>query len=471
MIGVIIDNLIILMAGISSMAFSNHVNICLAASGLLMLLVSYEYVSQDEDGQGEQGIRYKEISSQSISPNYKKIRFNLASFLTSCKVLLILLISALSGNILGLLCLVCLDRIRKRLQVFLFILFFTIYDYMQLLASAAIKDASTSSTAINSASINSVSINSISINSASLKAASIWDQIWNPEAFSSIFTSQHLAWSIVRLLFLGLCLQGLFLVKYYGKRKRMNRLETQHKLTMAAVREWHEKKLNQELTKQAYLNEQQARMLERENISRNIHNAVGHSITAAVMTLDAADMLFEKKPEESHKRMLDAKARIQGSLEAIRSAVRVLDQVDAKVSFTDLRKFLDDIVENFVMDTELKVEKFYDFYSDMAELDKSHVEFLTGVLEEALTNGLKHGHATAYMLTVTADSGHVKMMVKDNGHGIFNEENSKQLIDKGFGLKKIQSYVKRVGGKCTFAEEDGFRTEIMLPLEQTREEN
>lgn len=123
MIGVIIDNLIILMAGISSMAFSNHVNICLAASGLLMLLVSYEYVSQDEDGQGEQGIRYKEISSQSIRPNYKKIRFNLASFLTSCKILLILLISALSGNILGLLCLVCLDRIRKRLQVFLFILF------------------------------------------------------------------------------------------------------------------------------------------------------------------------------------------------------------------------------------------------------------------------------------------------------------------------------------------------------------
>lgn len=66
-------------------------------------------------------------------------------------------------------------------------------------------------------------------------------------------------------------------------------------------------------------------VVERENISRNIHNSVGHSITAAIMTLDAADMLYDVNPYEARKRMNDANNRIRVSLESIRRALRVLD--------------------------------------------------------------------------------------------------------------------------------------------------
>ncbi len=65
--------------------------------------------------------------------------------------------------------------------------------------------------------------------------------------------------------------------------------EAEKAVRQSAVGELAEKRLNRELKLKNYLADKNARLEERETISRNIHNSVGHSITAAVMTLDAAD--------------------------------------------------------------------------------------------------------------------------------------------------------------------------------------
>ena len=84
------------------------------------------------------------------------------------------------------------------------------------------------------------------------------------------------------------------------------------------LNEMHEKRLNQELTKQNYLADKNARLVERENISRNIHNSVGHSITAAIMTLDAADMLYDVMVELGNGFM-----ECTGSSEVMRNRMNV----------------------------------------------------------------------------------------------------------------------------------------------------
>ncbi|MBQ7636429.1 MAG: hypothetical protein IJS80_03880 [Lachnospiraceae bacterium] len=191
---------------------------------------------------------------------------------------------------------------------------------------------------------------------------------------------------------------------------------------------------------------------------------MGHSITAAIMTLDAADMLFEKKPEEAHKRMNDAADRIRGSLEAIRSAVRALDDEDTEVSVKDLLCYINNILDEFTMDTDRSVDKIYDLYSDNMTLPKEQVEFLTGALGEMLTNGVKHGGARHFVVALSGDSAHIKLEVKDDGKGIFNESNREELIKNGFGLKKLETYVKRCGGTTCFENNHGFRSVIELPL-------
>ena len=260
------------------------------------------------------------------------------------------------------------------------------------------------------------------------------------------------------------------------------------------INEMHEKRLNRELTIKNYLAEKNARLVERENISRNIHNSVGHSITAAIMTLDAADMLYDVKPDEARKRMNDANERMRGSLESIRRAVRTLDVETGTISAIDLKASMDAIIDEFVMDTEMKVDKIYEmpnkiYVSDADKLSedalpddnagvsgeeedrsveipipREHAEFLTGVLKEFLTNGVKHGNATEYVVLLKGDSAHISLVVKDNGKSDFTPENSRRRIENGFGIKKIISYVERCGGKAAFTNENGFRSEVELPI-------
>ena len=237
-----------------------------------------------------------------------------------------------------------------------------------------------------------------------------------------------------------------------------------NKIAKLSINEMHEKKLNRELAEQNLLIEQNARLVERENISRNIHNSVGHSITAAIMTLDAADMLYEVKPDEARKRMNDANERIRGSLESIRRAVRALDDTGAPLEITDLISNFDTIIENFVMDSRIKVDKVYKTENVGSKISHENAEFLTGALEEFLTNGLKHGGANEYYVLLEGDSAHIRLVVKDNGENDFNEANREIKIKNGFGLKKIEQYVKRYGGKCSFENEGGFRSIVELPL-------
>ena len=277
-------------------------------------------------------------------------------------------------------------------------------------------------------------------------------------------SGQLLAETFLPALAVGLGVVALLSLKQVlGLAERNHRMERE-RLRQSTVSEMHEKKLNRQLAQQSYLADKNARLTERENISRNIHNSVGHSITAAIMTLDAADMLYDTKPEEARKRMNDANERIRGSLESIRRAVRTLDQESADVPLTDLIAGMDSIIDEFVMDTERVCNRVYDTFPEGMQLPHEHLEFLTGVLQELLTNGVKHGQADTFLVTLSGDSAHIRLTVKDNGHSDYGAENEKQRLAQGFGLKKIRSYAERCGGLAEFSNEDGFRSVVELPL-------
>ena len=238
----------------------------------------------------------------------------------------------------------------------------------------------------------------------------------------------------------------------------------EERLIKTSLSEMKERRINRELSRQSYEIDRNARLLERETISRNIHNSVGHTITAAIMTLDAADMLYETKPEEARRRMNDANERIRGSLDSIRSAVRALDEESRQLPIADLERYLRNAAEDFTMDTERTVDVVVDCYATDITVPKEHVEFLTGVLQEALTNGVKHGGAMHYTVTLSADSAHVRLRVRDDGKSDFDDAVRDRRLETGFGLRKILSYAERCGGTACFENDGGFCTEVELPL-------
>ncbi|MCR5829792.1 MAG: hypothetical protein K6F93_05495, partial [Lachnospiraceae bacterium] len=264
--------------------------------------------------------------------------------------------------------------------------------------------------------------------------------------FAEGLNLHSLAICLFGVLLLSTSSMLILLLEHIAKKEEQNRRLHEESIKAASLGEMHEMQRNSELMLENYYEHKNAMLVERENISRNIHNSVGHSITAAIMTLEAADMLFEQKPEEAHKRMNDAAGRIRGSLESIRTAVRALDSEDEDVSVSDLLCYTENIINEFVTDTDRSCDRVNDIYSETLMLPKEHAQFLSSALGELLTNGVKHGAATHFVVKIVADSSHIRLEVTDNGHTDFSEDNCEERIENGFGLKKLASYAKRCGG-------------------------
>lgn len=327
---------------------------------------------------------------------------------------------------------------------------------------------------------------------------------WCAERLSGLEASALVSnFSMPLLLLNVLVLQGISVILLAFEILLEKYAQVQNKyseiVTVSALNELYEKKLNRELVIKNYLSEKNARMEERENISRNIHNSVGHSITAAIMTLDAADMIFEENPELAREKMHVAAERIRTGLESIRHAVRVLDKASENISYEDFISDLNSIIDNFAMDTNIRIRTDYSCFAEEIMIPHEQAEFLTGALQELLTNGVKHGRADIFTVTLVSDSSHLQMSVADNGVGIggvesageesadekfyneksanekfagekFNDEKfdrekiEEKLINSGFGLKKIASYVSRCGGSTEIDLKNGFRFKITLPI-------
>lgn len=299
-----------------------------------------------------------------------------------------------------------------------------------------------------------------------------WPQIFLPAfvfCMLQVVGEIPLPWIIVWALILigiagGLYLAEGLVIGYLSARNKNDK-----SVSISAVNEMYEKKLNQELMIKNYLTDKNARLEERETISRNIHNSVGHSITAAIMTLDAADLLFEKDPAQAREKLNAANRRIRSGLDTIRHAVRVLDEDNDYISVGDFLQELNDLTDGFVMDTTVQVDQDYADLPGTLQVPREHTEFLTGAVQELLTNGVRHGGADRFRIRLAGDSGHIFLVVQDNGSSSFSEENCEERIRNGFGLKKLIAYTKRCGGKAVFANRNGFRSEILLPLEVAAE--
>lgn len=256
----------------------------------------------------------------------------------------------------------------------------------------------------------------------------------------------------------------LALVEYFTVSYILAKNETDRVVSITALAELYEKKLNQELIMKNYLVDKTARLEERENISRNIHNSVGHSVTAAVVALDAAELLLTVDPEKAREKIRAANRRIRTGLDSIRQAVRILDTEESLLSARDFIDALRELAENFRMDTALQIHiNVADIMPDLS-LPREYGEFFCGAVSELLTNGVRHGNADRFVIHVVADSAHIRLNVTDNGISDFSPQNSHKRIEEGYGLKKISSFVKKRGGRAVFENNHGFCCMITLPL-------
>ena len=208
--------------------------------------------------------------------------------------------------------------------------------------------------------------------------------------------------------------------------------------------------------------EMRGRMDERERISRDIQNNVGHTITAAIFALEAANLQRAADPEAADEMTERAIERMRESMETIRNSVRVLDD-DNVLTLQDLLKILTLCCRQTELNAEVMIETDYSGVAPPvleAPFSSDRVSFLYGTVQECVSNAMRHGGARHIRLRVVTEENRLRVELWNDGACC-----CESAAEEGYGLKKIRQYAENVGGSLEILREEGFTVSVLLPVE------
>lgn len=199
---------------------------------------------------------------------------------------------------------------------------------------------------------------------------------------------------------------------------------------------------NGELVAARALIARQSQTEERLRIAGDLHDAVGHQLTALRLNLEAAAHEDRDGMQEQLKR---CQALASAVLEDIRGIVRRMASEEGKELKSAIRE-LD------AMTPEVSIRMDGNFPSLNPVLSQQ----LVFCFQEAISNAIRHGRATEIVISYGGSS----FIVEDNGRGI----GSRPLV-KGFGLKNIKARLEPYGGVVKLSPGDSGGTCLRMTLE------
>lgn len=209
-----------------------------------------------------------------------------------------------------------------------------------------------------------------------------------------------------------------------------------------------QRRLNAELRATRALLAESSRLTERTRISRELHDLLGHHLTALSLNLEVATHLSEGRAQE-HVRQAQSLAKLL--LSDVREAVSQLRDDDA----IELSEALHTLVEG-VPSLDIRL----DLPDSLGVSDPARAQVLLRCAQEIITNAVKHAGARTLWLTIRREPRGIAMMARDDGRG------SEQLA-VGNGLRGMRERLAEFGGKLDIdtARGQGFALDAWLPLE------
>jgi signal transduction histidine kinase len=153
---------------------------------------------------------------------------------------------------------------------------------------------------------------------------------------------------------------------------------------------------------------------ERTRIARELHDAVGHSVSVMLLQAGAAEGAIDSNPQRA-KQALDSLGVVGRSALAEMDRFLGLLRADEPDSNTLLRASLDNLdalIEEF-RGLELDIDATV--HGDPISLPPTVDQSAFRIVQEALTNTLKHAGPTQVELDITYTSNDVSVRVRDHG--------------------------------------------------------
>jgi len=208
------------------------------------------------------------------------------------------------------------------------------------------------------------------------------------------------------------------------------------------------RRVNSELRATQSLLTDNTRIAERVRISRELHDLVGHHLTALTLNLEVATHLIEGKALE-HVHQARSVARLL--LSDVREVVSEMRSDDA----VNLAKALQKLVEG-VPQPEIHLQ----IPPGFSVTDANRAQVLLRCAQEVITNAVRHAQAKNLWLILEVKNDELHLTAKDDGLGM-----SKAHI--GNGLRGMRERLRQLGGglELDTALGDGFSLHAYLPTE------
>ncbi|HUB80284.1 MAG TPA: sensor histidine kinase [Bryobacteraceae bacterium] len=186
---------------------------------------------------------------------------------------------------------------------------------------------------------------------------------------------------------------------------------------------------------------------ERERIARDLHDLLGHTLTVITMKLDLARRLLSHDSDRARNEIVEAEQVARNALAEVRQAVSGYRAEGLAAEISRARRSL--LSADVKLTTALAP----------VNLSSSQVNALCLALREAVTNIVRHSHATVCHVALVEKDRTIHFAVEDNGLG--------GQICEGNGLRGMRERLQSVAGvvKVTSLANGGTSLELALPLE------
>ena len=195
-----------------------------------------------------------------------------------------------------------------------------------------------------------------------------------------------------------------------------------------------------------------ATLQERNRIAREIHDSVGHYLTAQSIQLENTAVFLTKEPSKAANHLAKARQLGKEALANIRASVATLRTNPLERS---LNEILEQLIADFKLNTNIAIASKISLTSLSTEINTT----IYRIVQEALTNITKHSGATMVDLQLQQIENKIELTIQDNGCGFNPTDNT-----TGFGLQGIQERTKALEGNFTLQSEIGKGCQITVEI-------
>jgi len=211
-----------------------------------------------------------------------------------------------------------------------------------------------------------------------------------------------------------------------------------------------QRRLNAELRATRMLLAESARVNERTRISRELHDLLGHHLTALSLNLEVAGHMTEGRALEHVKQAHTLAKLLLTDVREVVSQLREGDAIDLGGALMLLTERVPALAIHMDIEEPLTLD----------DAERAHV--LLRCTQEIITNAVRHAGARNLWIHCRRDGGQIVINAHDDGRGA-------DVVIAGNGLRGMRERLRQHGGNMTIESRagGGFRLCLQVPVETT----